>query len=645
MVNEAGGFTLVLDLWNAAGTQRRIPIATWNGSVLSRPTFTGGAIPAGFGGSMVDIDPEGITLLEEEIDSEVYRLKLRTDVAAGQPPRIEFQTPFVTLTFPPPSAPAEATEFAGEVTSSLVKYATEETEFSAVATALADVISAVTAGQAPSARDVLTAVLELAADTGTEISPPIGEGVTLTLGIQGDLLQADIAIGPISAEAIELVIGTVEAGIDIGLAGAPVLAGFRLAFTDLRIGEKGAAGGIVASLLPDLKEVPGFDLAVQYEAPSDVTVTGGGKIPIQRTIGPLEIAALLIDVREESFAIGLDLGFELGPIAVAAYELGLRIHYETATSSRSCTASACRWTPTSSSWPASSRPSGRDNAARHRLRRRRASSRSRATSSCRRSAATRSCPTGKTASLFIFASLVAPLGGPPWFFITGVAGGIRIQPLAARARPDARAPVPESDARARSRSAAMPPTICKSLSVHFAAVKGQHWIAAGIQFIAFGFIYGKVVVAIGFGNKFSMQILGMASFGIEPICYFEIGIEVTADEEKFIMRARLSPNSYVVHPDIFSLQGDFALCAWYADPHKGDFLFSIGGYHPLFDEAGALPRADPGRLQGHGLQLRPPLGRSVLLLHAAGADGRGQGVAAGPSSPASKPGSTSTSTS
>ncbi len=27
------------------------------------------------------------------------------------------------------------------------------------------------------------------------------------------------------------------------------------------------------------------------------------------------------------------------------------------------------------------------------------------------------------ASLFIFASLVAPLGGPPWFFVTGVAGG------------------------------------------------------------------------------------------------------------------------------------------------------------------------------------------------------------------------------
>ena len=51
------------------------------------------------------------------------------------------------------------------------------------------------------------------------------------------------------------------------------------------------------------------------------------------------------------------------------------------------------------------------------------SSRSRAISSCRRSAATRSCHDRTDPSLFIFASLVAPLGGPPWFFITGVAGG------------------------------------------------------------------------------------------------------------------------------------------------------------------------------------------------------------------------------
>src|SRR5262249_59173355 len=121
-----------------------------------------------------------------------------------------------------------------------------------------------------------------------------------------------------------------------------------------------------------------------------------------------------------------------------------------------------------------------------------------------------------TASLFIFASLVAPLGGPPWFFITGVAGGFgfnRSLPAPGLLLDHPFLKVMRGEISISGNAA----EDLKALSVHFAAVKGQNWIAAGIQFTAFGFIYGKVVVAIGFGNKFSMQILGMASFGIEPI--------------------------------------------------------------------------------------------------------------------------------
>ena len=123
----------------------------------------------------------------------------------------------------------------------------------------------------------------------------------------------------------------------------------------------------------------------------------------------------------------------------------------------------------------------------------------------------------------------------------------------------------------------------------FTVEEGQFWIGAGIQFISFGFITGRVVVAIAFGHKFSFTILGMASFSLEPIAYIEIGILTTVDEEKFVLRASLSPNSYILHPDIFSLQGDIALCAWYAKPHKGDFLFSIGGYHPEFKKPEHYP--------------------------------------------------------
>ncbi len=74
--------------------------------------------------------------------------------------------------------------------------------------------------------------------------------------------------------------------------------------------------------------------------------------------------------------------------------------------------------------------------------------------------------------------------------------------------------------------------------------------------------------------------MGLASFGISPIAYFELGIEATADEEKLLIKAGLSKNSYIIHPDIFSLHGDFALGIWHSN---GDFLLSIGGYHPYFN--------------------------------------------------------------
>ena len=48
-------------------------------------------------------------------------------------------------------------------------------------------------------------------------------------------------------------------------------------------------------------------------------------------------------------------------------------------------------------------------------------------------------------------------------------------------------------------------------------------------------------------------------------------------------KAGVSPSSYLIHPDIFELAGDFALGAWYGGSESaGDFLFSIGGYHPYY---------------------------------------------------------------
>jgi hypothetical protein len=107
-----------------------------------------------------------------------------------------------------------------------------------------------------------------------------------------------------------------------------------------------------------------------------------------------------------------------------------------------------------------------------------------------------------------------------------------------------------------------------------------NWVAGGVKFTTFAFIHGTIIVAVQFGQEFAIEVLGAASFGIDPLAYFEIDLEATADADKFILVARVSPNSYLIHPDIFHLQGDFALGIWYHP--DADFVLSIGGFHPAF---------------------------------------------------------------
>ncbi|MEZ6060146.1 MAG: DUF6603 domain-containing protein [Planctomycetaceae bacterium] len=591
----ANTFTLVLDLETTAPARTcRIPLGRFDGATFTRPNLDASwhdivqFIAAGAGLSI------GNELLTAAVDGAGFKLSLlRTTVVGsglagfdgnydlslrletGKPPEFVLGTPALNIVFPPEANAPE--QLLGDIVIWALKAAAPNTDLGQLITTAADFINAEVTGGSPDAVVLLTRVAGVAGQ-GQEIELALSSDASLDIGVQNGKVVVGVEFGPIEDEDVPIFVGRLKGGVTVNPSSATVLDGFTLGFENLRLSNTGNGSGIVASLIPDMRPMPGFHLSATYAAPGSLKVTGGGKIPIQRTIGPLEIAALLVDVREESMAVGLDLGFELGPIAVAAYELGLRFRFgdgDVEPFLHGLGLSMDTGVLRLAGFFAAVENNGQTDyvggavvsvAGYFEL----------------------SAIGGytqlpdDTASLFIFASLVAPLGGPPWFFITGVAGGFgfnRSLPAPGLLLDHPFLKVMRGEISIGGGNAAED---LKSLSVHFAAVKGQNWIAGGIQFTAFGFINGKVVVAIGFGRGFSIQILGMASFGIEPLCYFEIGIEVTADEEKFIMRARLSPNSYVIHRDIFSLQGDFALCAWYREPHKGDFLFSIGGYHPLF---------------------------------------------------------------
>lgn len=588
VLTESPSFTLVLDLWNANSQQRRIPIAMWDGQELTRPEFDfDPADLAGFGTAGITADAAGITLLSTEVSDGgpmdgSYAVALGF---SGGRPAVVLKTPIIDITFPP----ADPVQLAADMVVKTVKLASDEGEFGALTDALADIAGGAIGGATPTAEQLLAAIIALASaatqGSGSDVQVELPDGFALTLGLSGDLLRAGVDFGPVDSGGTDpdLVIGTIHAGLDLSVAGnGNVLNGFQMGFENLRIGDRGSGGGIVESLIPDMREMPGFAFRLAYSETADppITVTGGGKIPIQRTLGPLEIAALLVDLREQSLAIGLDLGFELGPILVAAYELGLEIGFvDGAVTPFLHGLGLSMDTDTIKLGGFFAEADGDylggavvSVAGYFEL----------------SAIGGYTQLAGGDPSLFIFASLVAPLGGPPWFFMTGVAGGFGLN----RTLPDPALMIEHPFLKVMRGELAVSgdaATALTELADAFAVEEGQFWIAAGIQFISFGFITGRVVVAVAFGHKFSFSILGMASFSLEPIAYIEIGILTTVDEEKFLLRASLSPNSYVLHPDIFSLQGDIALCAWYAQPHKGDFLFSIGGYHPDFTKPEHYP--------------------------------------------------------
>jgi hypothetical protein len=602
LTTEPNGTThnLVVDLFNNNGARERIVLASMNGTCV-RPVLpnVGDAawdqlknFAAGFNGLtagatdievVVGNDTITMTLFKETVSNAGPfdgDYELRLTLAAGGQVSYRFKTPLLEMALPPsPQMPDvdKATLFIGILSWILGTLGLDQqsAEGKLIQNLLTVVQKALASNNPPDVTPLMTSVVEL---LGQNQVIDFG-GSPLKLAFSQGAIEPSVAFGPFKPGDLgdlPVHIGKVEAGAGIDISNGAVKDA-KLAFYDLRFG-KGAgadATGLVGSLLPDTRQVPGFSVAISVTNQSPFfSITGGGKIPIQETIGPLELAGMLVDLKQQSLLVGLDLSFKLGPINVSAYELGVEFPYSAQPPtpflhglSLSLDMSAVKLAGMFAKTNIGDYVGGAVV---------------KVVDMFQLSAigGYTQLP-GDKPSLFIFASLVAPLGGPPWFFITGIAGGFgynRTLPPPGLLTKHPFIQVMRGDLPISGDSS----TALTQLGTYFTPVLGQYWVAAGIQFIAFGFINGKLVVSIAFGNKFSIQVLGLAAFGIQNIAYFELGIEASGDDEVFKLKAGLSKNSYIIHPDIMSLSGDFGLGVWHGGEHAGDFVLSVGGYHPYF---------------------------------------------------------------
>jgi hypothetical protein len=195
---------------------------------------------------------------------------------------------------------------------------------------------------------------------------------------------------------------------------------------------------------------------------------------------------------------------------------------------------------------------------------------------------------GGGTSLFVFASLRAPIGGPPFFFVTGLAAGFGYNRSLRLPTQDEVGQFPLLAGLASAEEPSPHDTLA-SLQEWVTPERGEYWLAAGLQFTSFEIVNTSALLIVEFGNELAIAVVGTSTVrqpqSGDAYVYADIDLEVIfrPDAGTLSASAVLAPSSYVLTPDAH-LTGGFAFATWFGGhDHSGDFVFTIGGYHPTFD--------------------------------------------------------------
>jgi hypothetical protein len=197
---------------------------------------------------------------------------------------------------------------------------------------------------------------------------------------------------------------------------------------------------------------------------------------------------------------------------------------------------------------------------------------------------------GNAISLFVFGVLDQPLGGPPYAFVRGVAAGIG---LGSALRIPSAETVPRFSLIQAAQGAAgfgggSLTEIMGAMGEDVHPQIGAEWFAAGVRFSSFEIVQSVALLTVSLSGNPQIAILGVSHLTMppmsnDPIAYAEIGLVANIDPfgGALLAQGQLTQNSYVLS-HACRPTGGFAFCTWFAGAHAGDFVLSIGGYHPRF---------------------------------------------------------------
>ncbi|WP_116215100.1 DUF6603 domain-containing protein [Streptomyces olivoreticuli] len=200
--------------------------------------------------------------------------------------------------------------------------------------------------------------------------------------------------------------------------------------------------------------------------------------------------------------------------------------------------------------------------------------------------------TGGETSMFVFGRATAAFGGPPPFQVTGVALGFgynssvrvpgqdEIGTFPFVSGLDDGLPDDPMEALAKLTDGPHP---------WVTAREGQIWLAGGLDFTSFEFVRARVLLLLEAGADLTVALLGhaTASFpkkGAKKYARVGVDLRIVYQSARGELAATAQlVDSYVIDPSCV-LTGGFAFCSWFGpSPHAGNFVLTVGGYHPDYE--------------------------------------------------------------
>lgn len=214
-------------------------------------------------------------------------------------------------------------------------------------------------------------------------------------------------------------------------------------------------------------------------------------------------------------------------------------------------------------------------------------------------------------SFFAYLVLSDPLGGPPIFFVKGLAAGFGYnQSLELPTSIDA---VPGFPLITGALGTISPAQTETNLQTALTTAPNQSWLAAGVHFSSFEIIDSVALLTASFGPAITYNLLGTSVLTMPPtgngsqggnqggsppakaLAYAELALDVSLQPAigQFAALGQLTPSSFILE-SAAKLTGGFAVDFWFgASPHAGDFVVTIGGYNANFTPPAYYPQTVP----------------------------------------------------